>query len=248
MVHLWQLQNHFSSVFHQKNATLHKTPSLWNQLTTSTVPWSTTHGPHWKEMMITRKWWEKKHLGKNQLKFNQGLQDQDLCREKQASNKDANNFITDFFFALIFNASGRKRILFLPRSLLVLALKIFQDSSPSRSMLSDWCHWKHSLWIYHIPISHSRVWRCHKWCYPTGMNLCQAWGLFLLVEEAWWGLIAWFRHDLNLLVFEGSFPHLVIHKLILLEHAQLHLCLDTHYLRDTTGYKTCDTGDLKASE
>lgn len=53
---------------------------------------------------------------------------------------------------------------------------------------------------------------------------------------------------MNLLVFEGSFSHLVIHVLILLEHAQLHLRLDTHDLRNTTGYKTCDAGDLEASE
>lgn len=60
----------------------------------------------------------KEHLGKNQLKFNQGLQDRDLCREKQASNNNVNNFITGGV-CLIFNASGRKRMLFLPRSLLL---------------------------------------------------------------------------------------------------------------------------------
>lgn len=90
--------------------------------------------------------------------------------------------------------------------------------------------WGCITFTYHIP----HVWRSHGWCYLTGMTLCQAQYLFLLVEEARWGLIAGFRHDLNLLVFEGSFPHLVVHELILLEHAQLHLCLDTHDLRDTT--------------
>lgn len=62
------------------------------------------------------------------------------------------------------------------------------------------------------------------------MNWCQAPALFLFVEEAWCILIAGFRHDLDLLVLEGSFSHLVIHELILLEHAQLHLRLDTHDL------------------
>lgn len=67
------------------------------------------------------------------------------------------------------------------------------------------------------------------------------------MEEAWCILIAGFRHDLDLLVFEGSFPHLVIHELVLLEHAQLHLRLDTHDLRDTAGYKPCGAGHLEAS-
>lgn len=69
--------------------------TFWNQLPTSTVPWSTTHGHHWKEMMSSQGSDGKEHLGKNQLKFNQGLQDRDLCREKQASNNNVNNFITE---------------------------------------------------------------------------------------------------------------------------------------------------------
>lgn len=65
------------------------------------------------------------------------------------------------------------------------------------------------------------------------------------MEEAWCVLVAGFRHDLDLLVFEGSFSHLVIHELVLLEHAQLHLRLHTHDLRDTAGYKPWD---LEAGE
>lgn len=107
----------------------------------------------------------------------------------------------------------------------------FSGLSPSRSMLSDWCHWKQSLWMCLVHRSRSPG--------ATGNNAPQAWlfqaqGLFLLVEEAGCGLVAGFRHYLNLLVFEGSFPHLVVHELVLLEHAQLHLRLDTHDLRDTT--------------
>lgn len=248
--------------FHQKNVTLHKPPSAglirsvlkahrytWHFL----EPASHSHHPlvnHlWTSLEIkddNKEVMGENHLGKSQLKFNQGLQDQDLCRDKQASNKNVNNSVTGFF-PPIFNASGRKRMLFLPRSLL-WAPEDFSGLSPSGSMLSDWCHWDNPYgyitFLYHIP----HVWRWYRRCCPTGMNLCQAQGLFLLVEEAWWGLVAGFRHDLNLLVFEGSFPHLVIHELILLEHAQLHLRLDTHDLRDTTGHKTRDAGDLEASE
>ena len=149
---------------------------------------------------------------------------------------------------MIFNSSGRKRMLFLPRCPLVWALRSFFRTHPQRVHTQTGATgnnpYGYITFLYHIP----HVWRCHRQCFPTGMNLFPAQSLFLLVEEAWWGLIAGFRHDLNLLVFESSFPHLVIHELILLEHAQLHLRLDTHDLRDTTGYKTCDAGDLEASE
>lgn len=58
-------------------------------------------------------------LRKNQLKFNKAIQNQDTCREKQASNKNVNNFITGFF-ALIFNALAiEKGMLFLPGPLLL---------------------------------------------------------------------------------------------------------------------------------
>lgn len=94
-----------------------------------------------------------KHLGKNPLKFNQGFQDQDLCREKQASNENVNHFITGGF-ALIFNANGRKKMLFLLRSLLLWALRRCFRTLSQQPMLSDWCHWKRYSWIYHI--SHSQ--------------------------------------------------------------------------------------------
>lgn len=135
-----------------------------------------------------------------------------------------------------------KKMLLLPRAPLLWALRRFFRLSPSRSMLSDWCHWKQSLWMCLVHWSRSPG--------ATGNDAPQAWlfqaqGLFLLVEEAGCGLIAGFRHDLNLLVFEGSFPHLVVHELVLLEHAQLHLRLDTHDLRDTTGSRPVTWGISK---
>lgn len=45
-------------------------------------------------------------------------------------------------------------------------------------------------------------------------------------------LIAGLGHDLHGLVVQGSLAHLVIHELVLAEHAQLHLCLHPHALWD----------------
>lgn len=159
-------------------------------------------------------------------------------REKQAFNKNVNNFKTGFLLGFVMLVV-EKGCCFCQELLCFEPSEDFSGLSCSRSMLSDWCHWKQSSWMCLVHRSRSPG--------ATGNNAPQAWlfqaqGLFLLVEEAGCGLVAGFRHYLNLLVFEGSFPHLVVHELVLLEHAQLHLRLDTHDLRDTTW------GNLKASE
>lgn len=55
----------------------------------------------------------------------------------------------------------------------------------------------------------------------------------LLMEQSRGWLIAGLGHDLHGLVVEGGLAHLVVHELVLAEHAQLHLRLHPHGLWDT---------------
>lgn len=55
----------------------------------------------------------------------------------------------------------------------------------------------------------------------------------LLMEQRWRRLAAGLSHDLHGLVVQGSLTHLSVHELVLVEQAQLHLCLRPHGLWDT---------------
>lgn len=63
----------------------------------------------------------------------------------------------------------------------------------------------------------------------------------LLVEQSRRRLIAGFSHDLHGLVVQGGLAHLVVHELVLSEHAQLHLRLHPHGLWDVDTPKTVMT-------